>query len=413
MSNQFLIRLLLPVVVGLILFVLQKTRKIGRIILMVMACVIFLYVGGVFAAAYAIFDVHGDVYSAIVMAFNVLCLTTVGCALWGAIKKKKVYIPIISVAVILAIVTVSVNGYYRYQDSIPTMGESDMILREYDPYAEETKVAILDEESTLKITEDFPRMDGATALYPVYSAFARAVYPEEKLKSASFGPFLDCNTTTSAYQNIVTGEADIIFVAGPDEEQVKFAEGRGVELVYTPIGREAFVFFVNSKNPLQDITVEEVQGIYSGKITEWETLGVNDLGKIRAFQRNAGSGSQSALLRLMGDIPLMEPPTEDVIDGMGGIIVQTADYKNYKNAIGYSFRFYSTEMVKNDQIKLLSIDGVAPTLENIENGTYPIASEFYAVTRKDSGENVQKLLEWILSPQGQKLIELTGYTPIK
>ena len=110
---------------------------------------------------------------------------------------------------------------------------------------------------------------------------------------------------------------------------------------------------------------------------------------------------------------LIEPERNELIDGMGGIIRRVADYKNYKNAIGYSFRFYSTEMVKNNQIKLLSINGVAPTLENIENGTYPIASYFYAVTRSDASENTKLLLEWILSAEGQSIIEKVGYTPVK
>ena len=69
-------------------------------------------------------------------------------------------------------------------------------------------------------------------------------------------------------------------------------------------------------------------------------------------------------------------------------------------------------MVKNNQIKLLSVEGIQPDIHNIENGTYPITSEFYAVIRSDADENTKKLLEWIVSKQGQKLIEKTGYTPI-
>ena len=164
---------------------------------------------------------------------------------------------------------------------------------------------------------------------------------------------------------------------------------------------------------IEDITFEQIQQIYAGELTQWEALGVKGLGNVRAFQRDAGSGSQSTLVRLMGEKPLMTPPKADVVDGMGGIIEQTADYKNYKNAIGYSFRFYATQMVKNDQIKLLKINGVAPTMENIENGTYPLASHFYAVTRSDASENTKKLLEWILSAQGQELIERTGCTPLQ
>ncbi len=56
------------------------------------------------------------------------------------------------------------------------------------------------------------------------------------------------------------------------------------------------------------------------------------------------------------------------------------------------------------------MDGVAPTLENIENGDYPLASYFYAVTRSDADENTLKLLNWITSEQGQALVEKCGYT---
>jgi phosphate transport system substrate-binding protein len=215
-----------------------------------------------------------------------------------------------------------------------------------------------------------------------------------------------------AYEKIVDKTADIIFVAAPSQAQQDYAKEQGVGLVYTPFGREAFVFFVNAQNPLENITVEQIRNIYSGQTTQWSQLGINNLGKIKAFQRDEGSGSQSALVRLMGETPLADPPKENVVAGMGGIISKTADYKNHKNAIGYSFRFYCTEMVQNNQIKLLNVNGVAPTVENIEDGTYPIAAQFYAVTRSDADANTQLLLEWIQGSQGQQLIEQTGYTPL-
>ena len=63
-----------------------------------------------------------------------------------------------------------------------------------------------------------------------------------------------------------------------------------MEFEFTPIGKEAFVFFVNAKNPIEDITVEQIRKIYAGEITRWEELGVKGMGKIRAFQRSEGSG---------------------------------------------------------------------------------------------------------------------------
>lgn len=139
--------------------------------------------------------------------------------------------------------------------------------------------------------------------------------------------------------------------------------------------------------------------------------GKND--EIRAFQRPEDSGSQTMFIKFMGDSEIQEPEIEEVAEGMGGIIEEVASYRNYKNAIGYTFRFYSTEMVRNDKIKLISIDGIEPSIKNIRTGNYPLASEFYAVTAGTENLNVQPFIEWILSEEGQKLVEETGFVPLK
>ena len=100
----------------------------------------------------------------------------------------------------------------------------------------------------------------------------------------------------------------------------------------------------------------------------WRAVGGKNKA-IRAFQRPEGSGSQTALQHLMGDVPIMDPPVEDIASLMGTIIDQVSDYKNYSNAIGYTFRYYSTEMTKNNGIRLLAIDGVEPTKETIRQET--------------------------------------------
>lgn len=405
---------LMLVVGGVGLLSWEKTKIWGKILLTLLALVAIGYFGLLFLVASAF--MRKGFYALMSVVFSVLLLALILCSLWGAIRKKAVWMPLCSCLAVCILVTAGYAGYQVYIDSIPVVAEQgNEMLFDYAPYGEATKVASLGVEADLKLSENLPRMDGATALYPIYSAFARAVYPKDVLEDILYynSEYVMCNTTTGAYASIVTGDSDIIFAAMPSDEQLAFAKEQGVTLEFTPIGREAFVFFVNAKNPIEDITLTQIQQIYAGELTKWEELGVNSLGNIRAFQRDEGSGSQSTLVRLMGEKALMTPPKEDVVTGMGGIIEQTADYKNYKNAIGYSFRFYSTQMVQNDQIKLLSVNGVAPTTENIENGTYPIASHFYAVTRSDASENTKKLLAWILSEQGQKLIKRTGYTPLR
>ena len=135
--------------------------------------------------------------------------------------------------------------------------------------------------------------------------------------------------------------------------------------------------------------------------------------EIFAYQRNEGSGSQSMLKRFMGDAPIMEPPTELRNDFMAGIIEEVADYRSKSGSIGFSFRYYVEGIIKNPDIKMIAVDGATPTEENIKNGTYPIVTPIYAVTYEEqTNENVDKLLLWILSGEGQKIIEETGYVGI-
>jgi phosphate transport system substrate-binding protein len=219
--------------------------------------------------------------------------------------------------------------------------------------------------------------------------------------------------TARAYDNLLEGKVDIIFCAAPSDLQIKQFQNNGINLKLIPIGMEAFVFFVNKKNVINNLTVENIQGIYSGKIRNWKELnGVNK--SIRAFQRSENSGSQTALENIMDNTPIIDPLRERAI-GMFDIIDYIADYKNFSNAIGFSFLYFSTEMVKNDKIKLLSINGIYPSKETIQNGSYPFSDNFYAiyVDNDEKNENIEKFIEWILSSQGQTLVSKTGYIPIK
>ena len=172
------------------------------------------------------------------------------------------------------------------------------------------------------------------------------------------------------------------------------------------------MFFVHKDNPVDNLTTEQIKGIYSGEITNWKQVGGKNE-EIAAFQRNEGSGSQSMLQRFMGDTPIMEAPTEMVNTMMSGIIEQVSSYRSKSNSIGFSFRYYVEGIIQNPDIKVLSVDGVAPTAENIRNGSYPIVTPMYAVTyEENTNENVDLLLQWILSEEGQYIIEETGYVGV-
>lgn len=326
------------------------------------------------------------------------------------LKKRKKFLIIWCICAAVYGAALGTNfGIIKYNQSITVNTSPNIVIQAYLPFDEDSKIVNTDSK-TLKLTENLLRIDGAAALFPVYSAFVNAVYPNTtKLHDGIF----EYNNTPGGYRLLAEKETDIFIGVYPSDEQRAYAEENQTTFEYTPIGTEAFVFFVHKDNPVTDLTTEQIKDIYSGKITNWKEVGGKNE-KIAAFQRNEGSGSQSMLKRFMGDTPITDAPTEMVNDLMAGIIEQVADYKSKTNSIGFSFRYYVEGIIKNPDIKMISIDGAAPTSENIRNGSYPILTPIYAVTYKENQNgNVDKLLDWILSDEGQYIINETGYVGIK
>ena len=326
-------------------------------------------------------------------------------------KNKKRDLKIWGISVFVFFVVLGINiAINKYEESITIKTNVNIDCNEYLPFTEVSKIIKLDHEASLKLTDNLPRLDGAAAVFPVYSAFVNATYPNTvRLNDGIF----EYRNTVQGYTSLALKETDLFFGALPSKEQINFAKDHGNEFEYTEIGKEAFVFFVHKDNPVDGLTADEIKKIYSGEITNWKEVGGNDE-DIVAFQRNEGSGSQSMLIRFMDGTPIMEAPKEQVNDFMVGIINKVSEYKNKTNSIGFSFRYYMNEIIKNPNVKILNVNGIEPNVVNIKNDHYPITTSLYAVTYKNNNnENIQKLLDWILSDEGQQIIEKTGYIGIK
>lgn len=257
--------------------------------------------------------------------------------------------------------------------------------------------------------EDYPKVDASLAIHPLVDSIASDFLgiPEHELD-------FEYTTTRSSevYHNLIDGKVDVIFAAEISEEDKKYAEDMGIELNIIPATSSAFVFIVNSENPVDNLSFEDVQRIYTGETKYWNRLGGED-SEIIAYQRPTGSGSQTAMLNLvMKDKEIMTPPTDQIRGEMGELIDAVAEYDNAENAIGYSYFYYVNTMYKRDTIKMLAIDGVKPTIETIKNGEYPIYTNGFIVTRSDADENTKKWVEAVLSKRGSKIIEDAGYVPV-
>ncbi len=280
---------------------------------------------------------------------------------------------------------------------------------DYRPFRKGNKLVVPENPIPERLTGTLPKLSGAYALYPVYASVVQAIYPHPDSNGYYIWEVADTTGSDRTFALLNRGDVDLIFSGAPSEKQAKEAEEMGIDYEMTPFGREAFVFFVNKENPINNLSSDQIRGIYSGKIQNWKELGAPFSEEIIAFQRNKGSGSQTMLEKIMAGTPIEVPPKERVPAGMGGMITQTAEYRNKNSAIGFSFRFYTLEIMRNDKLKLLSIDGIAPTKENIENGTYPFIADFYMISAKPRSENTKKIVEFMFSPAGREIIEKTGY----
>jgi phosphate transport system substrate-binding protein len=350
-------------------------------------------------------------------------------------KKSRLIVTLLLWAVVLGPGAADIVSD-AYDSSLPQAPGEEINLEQYMPFGDfpdskETLAKTLNGAPALKLRSDLPRLDGATALYPLYSAFVRATYPEGKydpysdlpapgFDSGSENSVVVCTRTSNAFKNLIEGYADIVFLMGVSEEQMSEAKSRKLELKLTPIGSEAFIFFVNSLNTIEELSQDEIRKIYSGHIENWREVG-GENAAIKAYQRPEGSGSQTALEKFMGDTPIAYAPREEVINTMSGMVGEVLNYRNYKSAMGYSFFYYVKDMINENKVKFISVDGIEPTRENIANGAYPLANNFFAITALRDGKYInaertaaiEDLIDWILSPQGQYLVDATGYAALR
>lgn len=272
------------------------------------------------------------------------------------------------------------------------------------------------EENAMFTLENYPKVDASLATQPLTDAFAAAFTGENDIAEEWY----DYTNTHPAYIRLIDKEVDVIVVTEPSEDELKYAKEKGVELEVTPVVREGFVFYVNANNPVNNLTLGQIKRIYSGKIVNWNEVGGN-AGSIRPFQRPENSGSQTGMLSLvMKDTKLMTPIKEDLVETMESIINLVADYDNGENAIGYSYYYYATTIFEtidetiSSKIKLLAVDGVKPSNETIKSGEYSLNTAYYIVTRKgDTSEDAQKLVNAMLSEEGQNVAEEAGYVGVK
>jgi phosphate transport system substrate-binding protein len=200
-------------------------------------------------------------------------------------------------------------------------------------------------------------------------------------------------------------------------EEIDNAQQNGIEPVEFVVARDAIAIIVNPENPINELSLQQLSDIYSGKINNWQELGGEDRPIVR-LSRETNSGTHvyflEEVLRLgdNADKTLFSPdtlllPSSEVIG---------AEIRSNPNAIGYDGLGYVTPDMKVVAVADASqqdIKYIFPSPESVNEGTYPIARDLYMYTAGEPVGFVKTYLDWIFSPQAQDIVTQLGFVPVQ
>lgn len=257
---------------------------------------------------------------------------------------------------------------------------------------------------------DFPVMDSSTARKPVTAGIYTAFVSNHGHEGAE--PL--CSTTHGAWLNIADRKVDIALLAAPTKEELEYLDERGVRIEMKLYGGDGLVFIGNAENPVQNLSREQIIGIYQGNITNWNEVGGPDQ-PITVYYRDDQSGSQRLFEKMVFkglELPDYEKLGFAYMDEMSTIvdIVIEDPY-----SIGYSIMTYLDDVYENENLKIFAVDGIIPSEETVKNSAYPYHTQGYVVIRSDEPENspARRLYNWFGSRICDELLIACGITPLQ
>jgi phosphate transport system substrate-binding protein len=198
-------------------------------------------------------------------------------------------------------------------------------------------------------------------------------------------------------------------------EEIDQAKANGIDPVEHIIARDAIAVIVNPENPVNQLTLQQISDIYSGKISNWKAVGGDDRPIVR-LSRETNSGTHvyflETVLRLgnANDKTLFSMDTL-LLPSSEGII---AELRQNPNAIGYDGLGYVPKDLKMIAIAKEAGGGyVLPSIATVNDKTYAVARDLYMYTNGEPTGVVKEYLDWIVSPEAQQIVADLGFVPVK
>ena len=200
--------------------------------------------------------------------------------------------------------------------------------------------------------------------------------------------------------SIIDGTCDIADSSRPiKDKELKKAKTKGINLKANVIAMDGIAVIVHPSNKVNGISKNKIKDIYTGKISNWAELGGANK-KIVVVSRDTASGTFEAFNKLVLDEEKVRP---DALMQTSNQAVATVVAKT-PGAIGYVGLGYLSA-----KVKAIAIDGGAPSKEAVRSGKYPLARPLFMYTNGEPEGLVKDFINFILSEEGQKLVEEAGY----
>ena len=239
---------------------------------------------------------------------------------------------------------------------------------------------------------------GSTTVLPIAEECAR-IFMENNPGSQVY---VSGGGSSHGVKSVAEGVIDI----GDASRDLKDSEKEQyTDLVTHAVAKDGVAIIVHPSNTINDLTITQLQGIYTGEIKNWKDVGGEDI-EIMVVSREGGSGTRDCFEQVV-----LKPIKKDVTEYA---IIQDSNGKVRTTITGseQGIGFISLGYVNSD-VKAVNLDGTEPTIENIRSNNYAISRTLWMITKGNPDENEQAFLDFVLSEEGQNIVSDVHYISIE
>lgn len=255
------------------------------------------------------------------------------------------------------------------------------------------------------------KMAGSTTVLPLAQVWAEAFM--EKNPDANIS--VSGGGTGTGISMLLNGSCAIATASREaKQKEIETARSRNGKMIATKLAKDGIAIIVNSGNNVKNVTMDQLAGIYNGKIDNWKSLGGHDSNSIVVVGRDSSSGTYGFFQEhVLGGGKYRS----DMLSMASNAAVAQAVAQS-KDAVGYVGIAYAKEFAEQGKVHILSISkkhgetGIMPNDETIKDGTYPLFRYLYAYTLGSPKGLAGDFLKFCTGSDGQVMVRKSGYLPL-